>query len=76
MSKVVMENGSTAWSFSSSQYVPSAVKNIEDSLAKQGEKLTARANTLLTSNYRPEIDVSMELQPVDVAYFHSLIGII
>ena len=76
ISKVVMENSSTAWSFSSSQYVQSAVKNVEDSLAKLGEKLPARANTPLTSNYHPEIDVSMELQPVDAVYFQSLIGIL
>jgi hypothetical protein len=34
------------------------------------------ANTPLSSNYIAEIDVSMELQPVDVAYFQYLIGIL
>ena len=64
MSKVVMENSTTAWLLSSSQYVQPAVKNVEDSLAKQNKKLPAHANTLLSSS-----DISIELQPVDVAYF-------
>jgi hypothetical protein len=58
-----------------SRYVQSAIKNIDDCLAKQDYKLPAppRANTPLPSNYSAEIDVSMELQPVVVAYFQYLI---
>ena len=40
VSHVNLENGSSCWSFSSSQYVPSAVANVEDHLRKTGEKLT------------------------------------
>ena len=58
MSKVVLENGLTEWSFSSSQYVQTAVKNVKEYLAKQDAKLPACANTPLSSNCCPEIDVS------------------
>ena len=76
MSKVVLENGLTSWSFSSLQYVQTAVENVKESLAKQDAKLPARANTPLSSNYRPEIDVSGELQPAEAAYYKYLIGIL
>ena len=76
MSKFVLENGLTAWSLSSSQYVQTAVKNVKEFLAKQDAKLPARANTYLSSNYRPEIDVSEELQPAEAAQYQSLIDIL
>ena len=76
MSKVVLENGIIAWSFSSSQYFQTEVNNVKESLAKQDAKFPARANTLLSSNYRPDIDVSGELQPAEAAYYQYLIGIL
>ena len=76
VSKVTLANGMQAWSFSSSQYVQSAVKNVEDFLETQGEKLPVRATTPLSSNYRPELEVTDELGPSDAAYFQSLIGIL
>ena len=48
MSKVVLDHDLTAWSFSSSQYVQTAAKNVNESLAKQDAKLPARANTPLS----------------------------
>ena len=68
MSKFVLDNGLTLWSFSSLQYVQTAVKNVKESLAKQDVKLPARADTPLSSNYRPDIDVSGELQSAEAAY--------
>ena len=76
MSKFVLDNGLTAWSFSSSQYVQTAVKNVKESLAKQDAKFPASANTPLSSNYRPEIDVPGDLQPAEAAYYPSLIGML
>ena len=58
MSKFMLENGLTAWSFSLSQYVQTAVKNVKESLAKQDAKLPSSAKTPLSSNYRPDIDIS------------------
>ena len=76
MRMVQMANGVKAWAFSSSQYVQAAVKNVEEYLTKQGMKLPARAETPLSSEYRPEIDISEELDASEGAYYQSLIGIL
>ena len=67
MSKVTLDNGVEAWAFSSSQYVQTAVKNVEEAMAKQNAKLPARANKPLSSDYRPEIDVTVELEPQEAS---------
>lgn len=75
--KVQLENGVECWAFSSSQYVQAAVNNVQTYLAKQTRyRLPAKAETPLTTTYRPELDVSPELNPVLGAYYQSLIGIL
>ena len=77
--KVQLENGVWAWSFSSSQYVQSAVKNVEEYVGRPKNshlKIPSKAETPLTTSYRPELDVSPELTPKDSAYYQSLIGIL
>ena len=76
MSKVTLNNGAKAWAFSSSQYVQSAVKNVEAHLQDRNMKLPARATSPLSSNYRPEVDLTDELGPEEAAYYQSLIGIL
>ena len=74
--KVQLENGVWAWSFSSSQYVQSAVKNVEEYLRRPENshlKIPSKAETPVTTSYRPELDVSPELMPRD---YQSLIGIL
>ena len=43
------------------------MKNVESYLAERGLSLPAKANTLLTSNYHPKLDVSPELDLDHVA---------
>ena len=74
VSQVVLENGVTTYAFSSSKYVQEAVKNVEEYLEERERKLRPKARTPLSSEYRPEIDISPELDPVDCAYYQSLIG--
>ena len=76
VSNITLENGPSCWSFSSSQYVQSAVKNVEETLDKSGEKLPTRAKSPWPSNYRPEADISPELSPTKATYFQSLIGVL
>ena len=76
VSNVTLKNGTSCWSFSSSQYVQSAVRNVEDHLDKTGEKLPSRAKSPWTFNYRPESDITPELSPAKATYFQSLIGIL
>jgi hypothetical protein len=74
--QVTLENGNRAWAFGSCQYVQTAVRNVEDHLAKSGEKLPYKAPTPLSSGYRPEIDVSPKLGDTEASYFHSLVGVL
>jgi hypothetical protein len=53
-----------------------AVKNVEEHLQAKGEKLPYKAPTPLSSGYRPEIDISPELNNNNATYYHSLIGIL
>ena len=45
-------------------------------LKKRGDMLAAKAPTPMTNGYRPEVDVTPELDLEDTAYYHSLIGIL
>ena len=56
--------------------VEAAVNNVTEYLNKRGEGLAAKAFTLMTSGYRPEIDITPELGEEDAEYFHSLIGVL
>ena len=76
MREVVLENGVKAWGISSSQYVQSAVKNVESYLETIGQKLPGKADTPIQTSYRPELDVTEELGPKDGSYYQSLVGIL
>ena len=76
VSKVQLENGAVAYSFSSSQYVKAAVENMESYLKENDLKFPCRVLTPLGLNYRPELDVTEELSPENAAYYQSLIGIL
>jgi hypothetical protein len=74
--KLNLANGSTAWSFSSSQYVQAAVNNVEAHLKKIMQKIPNKANAPLKTDYWPEVDLSAELEPIDAACYQSIIGIL
>ena len=76
VSQVKLDNGVLAWSFSSSQYVQSAIANVERHLKNKNESLPKKASAPFSTNYRPEIDVSSTLNPTEAAYYQSLIGIL
>ena len=76
---VTMENSIEAWAFSASQYIQSAVKNVEEYLKKRGDgqwSLPVKAETPIRSMYLPELDVSPELGAEDTSYYQSLIGVL
>ena len=64
------------WSFSSYQYVQSAVKNVEDYCDKQGLGMLPKVKSPWTRNYCPEVYVSTELSSIQASYYQSLIGIL
>lgn len=76
MRKVQLENGANAWAFGSSQYVKAQVQNLEQRLHERGLSLPPTANTPLSAGYRPEVDVSPELDAKGANEFQSLIGVL
>ena len=69
-----LPNGIKAWSISTSKYIQDAIKNVERKLVDMGMKLQPGGNAPISRNYRPEIDVSPELNANDANFFQSLIG--
>ena len=73
---VEIDDGTLAWAFSSTHYVQAAVNNVEEYLKKRGKSLTPKARDVIPKGYRPEIDVTPELEPGEASYYASLIGIL
>ena len=69
-------HGVREYSFSSSQYIQEAAKNVEQYLSEKDAKLPKRASSPLTFEYRPELDQTPELSLKEAAYYQSLIGIL
>jgi hypothetical protein len=67
--KVKLDNAVECWAF---------CLNVEESRTKRDDvwNLPTRAETPIQTSYRPELDVSPELQPTDAAYYMSLIGVL
>ena len=76
--KNTLPNGVEAWSTSPSKYVQEAVKNVELHLAKEydGRKLAKRASESFAPNYKPELDMSLELGPREATYYQSLVVVL
>jgi hypothetical protein len=77
--KVQLEDGRIAWALNSKKYVKQAVRNVSEMLEEEGLKLrtTSRTgNTPLPNGYKPEVDVSDELQGDKASRYLQLIGIL
>ena len=59
---------------SSYEYVKAAVAEVVEDLDKEGLKLKGKAHQLYDSNYKPELDVTEELDDKGVAKFQGYIG--
>ena len=76
VSLVTLENGTKCWSFSSSQYVQAAVKNVEDYRTRANLGPFLKTKSPWPTNYRPESDITSELGPKEASYYQSLIGVL
>jgi hypothetical protein len=65
-----------AWAMSSSKYVQEAIKNDKRWLAEREQKLPTQCSMPLPASYRPELDISPELDVADANYYQSVIGIL
>lgn len=62
--------------YGSSKYVQAVVKNIEETLTKEGKSLPTQCMAPLSTDYQPEIGVLTELGDKGVWTYQSLIGIL
>ena len=76
ISKVTLANGNEAWVFSSFKYVEAINVNGEAHLKRFNMSLPHRASSSLKKNYRPETNISTELNMKDSAYNQSLISVL
>jgi hypothetical protein len=74
--KTTLPNGAVTWGQSSSHYVCSAVKNLEEWMTKQGIKLPKIEPTPMVSSYKPELDVSAELDAEMANFYQSQVGVL
>jgi hypothetical protein len=68
-------SGSEYWALSSRSYVQNAVKNVKEMLQSEGG-LKTQAKTPFMSGYRPELDVTNELDSALSSRYSQLIGIL
>ncbi len=64
------------WAMSATEYVKWAIQEVERELAMQNAYLPKKVETPLSSNYRPELDFSRELEGSLVNYYQGLIGVL
>jgi hypothetical protein len=76
MRQVILDNGMKVWGISLSQYVQSAVNNVEKYLKEKGQCLPKKADTPMRTSYCPMLDVSAKLDAEEGSYYMSLIGIL
>jgi len=78
ISKFQLYDGRECWAMSPDSYIKSAIKVVEDLLAEdnEGKVLKGSARTPFVSGYRPEVDLSRELDPAMASRYSQLIGIL
>jgi Reverse transcriptase (RNA-dependent DNA polymerase) len=64
------------WAMSSDKYLQRAVKEVESKLGEINRKLPSRVTTPMAAGYRPEMDVTPELNAEQHNYFQGLIGVL
>ena len=74
ISKVRLPDGIKAWAMRSSKYVQEAIKNVKAWEARS--EIAFAMFTPIPPSYRPELDISPELDAEDANYFQSVIGVL
>ena len=68
------DDGYKSWAMSSDNYVKATVAEVIEDLDRWGLKLKGKAYRPYESGYRPEMDVTEELDEAGVANFQGFIG--
>ena len=68
-------HGYECWAMSSDDYVKVSVESVERELATQGKKLRGKANRPYDQKYRPEMDVTTELNADGISKYQGYMGV-
>ena len=68
--------GEEVWYISAEKYVKAAVKNVEEKLAKAGERLPGKCRSPLPDKYQPGLDTSKELDAQGLQFYQEMIGVL
>jgi len=76
--RMQLQSGKECWAFSSEKFIKNAINTIEDLLLEDGrnEGLKSTAATPFPHQYRPELDVTKELDADRSSRFRQMIGIL
>jgi hypothetical protein len=74
--QVELPDGTVAWWMSPTMYTKAAVENIETWVHKRGQKLPTRTSCIFPNKWKPELDVTPELNDVDANYYQQQIGVL
>jgi hypothetical protein len=64
-----------AWAIKSEKYIIEALRTLENKLVERGQKLKPK-DAPLPTNYRPELDVTEELDAESANWYQGLVGIL
>jgi hypothetical protein len=68
--------GAKCWSISPEKYVAASVSNIEEKLAKEGQRLPSECPTPMSGEHHPSDDTSEELTSDGVKLYQECIGVL
>ena len=73
-----LPNKMTSWYMSSEEYVKTAITSIEAWLSKRKDsmRLPTKTACVFPSKWKPELDVTPELIPVDASFYQQQIGVL
>lgn len=75
--KTQLEDGREAWHMAADKYVENSVRVVQELLDSDGEGLTLKsAKVPFPSDYKPELDVTRELDAAGISRYRQLIGIL
>jgi len=66
----------TYWYMSSEEYCKNAIVNMETWLEKRRELLPTKTSCCLPSKWKPELDVTPELNAEDTSFYQQQIGVL
>ena len=74
LSTMYNKQGDECRAMSSDKYCAAMVKNVEETLAKKGLRLSTKCNLPIKHGYRPEMDCTDELKAEVLQLYQKLIG--